>query len=575
MALPTGAQVIAQALQQLGVTAVFGLVGVPVGVLGEEIIKIGIRFIGFRNEQAASYAASIYGFLTGKPGVCLVVGGPGVLHAMAGIGNSSANCFPMLLLAGSSESYLTTKGAFQELDAVSLLTPHTKLALRPSRIDLLPELIHTAYRTSLYGVPGPTVIDLPGDILEGRPDSSMDIIRPLRALPPAPRFAADPSKVASVAALLKASKAPLVVIGKGAAYCRAEKSIRQFIDLTQLPFLPTPMGKGVVPDSHPCNVSAARSAALSHADTVLVLGARLNWILHYGEDPKWNPSATIIQVDIKPEEIGRTGGNATLGLVGDITVVVDQLRVEMAKNLKRAYRLAQEPKMAMTYYRAFDIIRKTLETLSSSENGEILWIAEGSNTMDISRSIFPVESPRSRLDAGTYGTMGIGLPYAIAAHLVHNELQEEVGETSMRKSKKKIVAIEGDSAFGFSAMEVETMARYGMDALIFVINNNGIYHGDGDDAEEWARKKQRTLQGQCGGLRSTSLGWQVGYEGIATSCGGVGFRARTPAELAQATERAYRATIPAVVNVIIEAGSPPEKMFSWQANRPRSTSSKL
>src|SRR5271168_2222199 len=146
----TGAQLIAHALHELGVKVIFGLVGIPVIQIAEEAIALGIRFIAFRNEQAASYAATAYGYLTGRPGVCLVVGGPGVLHAMAGIGNSSANAFPMLLLAGSSETHLVSKGGFQELDAISLLSPHVKIAIRTS-IDSIPHSITHAYRTSWYG----------------------------------------------------------------------------------------------------------------------------------------------------------------------------------------------------------------------------------------------------------------------------------------------------------------------------------------------------------------------------------------------------------------------------------------
>jgi 2-hydroxyacyl-CoA lyase 1 len=567
MASLSGAQLIAQNLHELGVKVIFGLVGIPVVQIAEEAIKLGIRFIAFRNEQAASYAATAYGYLTGRPGVCLVVGGPGVLHAIAGVGNAEANAWPLLLLAGSSESHLVGKGAFQEMDAITLLTPHSKIAIRPS-IDSIPQALKNAYRTAWYGKGGTGFIDLPADVIQGATEGGN-----LLVVPQPPRAAADPTRIAQVAELIKAAKAPLLVVGKGAAYAQAEGVIRQLVDRTKIPFLPTPMGKGVLPDSHPQNTSSARSAALKGADVVLILGARLNWILHFGEDPKWDENVKIIQVDISPEELGKNAGDPTLGIVGDINIVTSQLlsalhnwfydsarsaylqaiRASAAKNEANALKAAANPKIPMTYGKTFDVIKKTLGRLSPPEKGEVVYVSEGANTMDISRGIFNVEHPRLRLDAGTYATMGVGMGYAIAAHQAYNIPHAEAA-SGPSTNPKKIVCIEGDSAFGFSLPEVETMARYGMDILIFVINNGGVYNGDSEDGDEWLRLQELTKQGKPGGLRSSSLGWEVGYEKIAEMCGGKGFLVRTPEELERATEVGFKAKVPVVVNVIIEAG---------------------
>ncbi|KAI9884418.1 MAG: hypothetical protein M1823_003800 [Watsoniomyces obsoletus] len=573
----TGAKIIAQALQSLGVTVIFGIVGIPVVEIAEEAINLGIRFIGFRNEQAASYAASAYGYLTGEPGVCLVVGGPGVLHAIAGVGNASANAFPLLLLAGSSETHLTGRGAFQELDAIALLKPHTKLSVRPSSLDLIPLAIRDAYREAWYGKPGSGFVDLPADLIQGTQEGEEHVQQLRKVILPA-RPAANPECIEKIAFLMRGARAPLVVIGKGAAYARAEDAVRELISRTGVPFLPTPMGKGVVPDSHPQNTAAARSTALKHADVVLLLGARLNWILHFGEPPKWNPQARFIQVDISPEELGRGGADPELGIVGDIGVVVRQIISGLGdwrwqpsvseyakllddariKNEANAAKKAQEDKLPMTFNRAFDVIRSTLHRLSPPQEGGIVYVSEGANTMDISRSMFPVEHPRLRLDAGTYATMGVGLGYAMAAHAAYNG----GSGSSEGNSRKKIVALEGDSAFGFSAMEVETMARYGMDVLIFVMNNGGVYHGDSTSANEWLQLQQATLEGRShGGLRSTSLGWEVRYEKIAEACGGLGFFVRTPEDLERATVEGFKAKVPVVVNIVIEAG-PSKKLVS-------------
>ena len=404
-------------------------------------------------------------------------------------------------------------------------------------------------------------------------------------LPEAPKGGGEEAKLFKVVQLIKAAKSPLVVVGKGAAYAKAEGVIRKLVDQTGLPFLPTPMGKGVLPDSHPANSASARSTALKEADVVVILGARLNWILHFGDAPKWSPTAQFIQVDISPEEIGRNSGKGELGIIGDVGVVVSQLTAALgtwsfpthsspycqhlssakAKNESTAAARASSKKLPMTHAHAFSIIERTLSHLSPPDDGAIVYISEGANTMDISRSIFPVSYPRLRLDAGTYATMGVGLGYAIAAHEAYNGTARE--GKSGPTLRKKIVALEGDSAFGFSAMEVETMARYSMDVLIFVMNNGGVYHGDCDDADEWLAMQGKTQDGaRKGGLRSTSLGWEVGYEKLAEACGGAGYLVRTPEELEKATLEGFHEKRVTVVNVIIEAGKEQKLEFGWQAS---------
>lgn len=424
-------------------------------------------------------------------------------------------------------------------------------------------------------------MDLPADLIKGVMEDAEDVAE-VAPIPDAPKGGVEEARLFKITQLIKSAKAPLVVIGKGAAYARAEGVIRDLIHKTNLPFLPTPMGKGVVADSHPANTASARSTALKEADVILILGARLNWILHFGDTPKWDPAAQFIQVDISAEEIGRNSGNPELGIVGDIGIVVSQLTSALdtwfyptstpytqhlsaakAKNEAAAASKASNSKLPMTYAHAFTIIERTLHSLSPPSSAGIVYVSEGANTMDISRSIFPVSHPRLRLDAGTYATMGVGLGYAIAAHAAYNGSAAE--GLSGPQGRKKIVCLEGDSAFGFSAMEVETMARYGMDVLIFVINNGGVYHGDSDDAASWLELQGKTLKGSHEqGLRSTSLGWEVGYEKIAEACGGVGFLVRTPQELERATRVGWEEGRVCVVNVVVEAGKGGKLEFGWQ-----------
>lgn len=505
------------------------------------------------------------------------------------------------MLGGSSETTSVTKGGFQELDAVALLTPHTKTAIRPSskHPSTIVAAIRTAYRMAWYGRPGPTFVDLPTDLIMGPSPVDHKIDRPPISVSEPPKPAAPSALIASAARLIQSSSAPLVIVGKGAAYGRAESSIRSLISTHHLPFLPTPMGKGVVPDSHPLNTSSARSAALKNADLILLLGARPNWILHFGEAPKYRPDVKIIQVDISPEELGRANslGEPAFSIFGDIGFVVDQLRAELrswkaflepkivanpsltspsflnilaqsaAKNSTKAIKAVETttPKGgSLTYERAYHVIKSAIHGLSPSLKGEVVYVSEGANTMDISRSWFPLEEPRQRLDAGTWGTMGVGMGYAIAAWSAYN----------LPNPTKKIVALEGDSAFGFSGMEIETMARHRMDIVIIVMNNSGIYKGDATSSAQWKEMQHRTSsndtatsnpQDRSKSLRSSSLLYETRYEKLAEMVGGKGFLIRSEQELESATREAFieKEKVPCVLNVIIDPGLNMDGSFGW------------
>ncbi|CAN7996723.1 unnamed protein product [Ixodes pacificus] len=292
-----GARVLVEALRKQGVEYMFGVVGVPVFEVALAAQQAGIKFIGMRNEQAASYAAGAMGYLTRRPGVCVVVSGPGVIHALAGLANAQVNGWqpkPMLLVGGACDQDVEGLGAFQECLQVEACRSYTKYACRPSSIQLIPMHIEKAVRASLYGRPGATYLDLPGNMILG--EVASEALTDPPCCPDPPRVLAEPPTVAQALNLLREAKRPLVIVGKGASYARAEKSVREFLESTGLPYLPTPMGKGLLPDDHPQCISPARSNALSQeADVILLLGARLNWMLHFGRPPRFSAGVKIIQ----------------------------------------------------------------------------------------------------------------------------------------------------------------------------------------------------------------------------------------------------------------------------------------
>ncbi|XP_063778014.1 2-hydroxyacyl-CoA lyase 1 isoform X2 [Pseudophryne corroboree] len=540
----------------------FGIVGIPVIEIAIAAQVAGIKYVGMRNEQAACYAASAVGYLTGRPGVCLVVSGPGLINALSGMANSNVNCWPLIVLGGSSDTNQETMGAFQEFPQVETCRLYSKFSARPSSLEAIPTVIEKAVRTSMYGRPGACYVDIPGDFVNkmvARGD-----VRYTDCCLPRPISLADPLEILKAVTVLKKAEKPLVIVGKGAAFSRAEYSIRRLVDECGLPFLPTPMGKGVVPDNHPYCVSAARSSALQHADVILLLGARLNWILHFGLPPRFRPDVKIIQVDICAEELGNNV-KPVASLLGDVNAVTQQLFEQLLKtswrypssaewwnNLKTKIRaneenakvLASHTSIPMNYYNVFHHVTEALPINS-------IIVSEGANTMDIGRTVLQNFHPRHRLDAGTFGTMGVGLGFAIAAAMVVKDENPE----------KRVVCVEGDSAFGFSGMEVETICRYNLPIIIIVVNNNGIYSGLDEDS--WTHLLK---SGDPAAVAPpVSLKPNARYEQVMAAFGGKGYFVNTPEDLQRALKSSFSEKhLPSLINVMIDPQSDRKKQeFHW------------
>ncbi len=542
-----GATLIARSLKSQGVDLMFGVVGFPVVPIAVAAQKEGIRYFGFRNEQAASYAAGVAGYLTGRPAACLTVSGPGMIHAIAGLSNAWSNCWPMILLGGANDSYQNGQGAFQEAPQIEAARPFVKYAARPDSLARTPDYIEQAVRTSIYGRPGATYLDLPNDIITDKIEEEDVSLPPYCPAPPA--ALADPREVKKAIEVLRSAKHPLVIVGKGAAYAQAEDQVRKFINTTQLPFLPTPMGKGVIPDSHNLSVASARSDALGGADVVFLIGARLNWILHFGLPPRFKEDVKFIQLDIAADEIG-TNVPCEVPLVGDANSVMDQLNKALKEdpftfdkdsewlatlsekardNEKAVEAMCDDEQVPMGYYRVLREIRDQMPP-------DHLLVSEGANTMDISRSVLMHDEPRQRIDAGSFGTMGVGTGFAIAAAAVSPE--------------KKVVCVQGDSAFGFSGMEIEVACRYQLPITFVIVNNNGI--GGGFDSLD--RKQPNPAQYTIAAR----------YERMIEAFGGKGYFATTPEEMTTALKEAIRDPNPNIVNIMIDpkAQRKPQK-FEW------------
>jgi 2-hydroxyacyl-CoA lyase 1 len=532
-----GAEILARALKQQGVDFLFGVVGFPVTPIASAAIEAGIEFIGMRNEQAASYAAQAAGYFTGRPQGCLVVSGPGIVHALAGLANARENNWPMLLIGGASSSRRNGMGAFQEERGAYLASPYTKYSATVDSVERIPFYVEQAVRLSRYGRPGPTFLEMPEDIILGTAEET-ELHRAATVVTP-PRSMALPEDVEAAVQALKKAKRPLVIVGKGMAAAWAEREVREFVDLTALPFLPTPMGKGVIPDNHRLSVAAARTTALQEADVVLLLGARFNWVLHFGLPPRFREDVQVIQVDSAAEQMHHNVAS-NVALLGDGRAVMAQLvaafktepwqypestewwqllQRKMTDNALATAEMANDDTEPLNYYRVLREIREAMPR-------DAIIVSEGANTMDISRTQLPNFEPRTRIDAGSYATMGVGLGFAIASAVTH--------------PGRPVVAIEGDSAFGFSGMEIETICRYHLPITTVILNNGGIYAG----------LEQQPPPGQ---LPPTILSHDAHYERVADAFGCPGYYVEKLAELRPTLDKALADGGPSIVNVRIAA----------------------
>jgi oxalyl-CoA decarboxylase len=538
--LTDGYHLVVDALKLNDVETIYGVVGIPITDLARLAQAEGIRYIGFRHESNAGHAAAVAGYMTKKPGVCLTVSAPGFLNGLVALANATTNCFPMVQISGSSERHLVDlkQGDYEEMDQLAAAQPFCKAAYRVSRVEDIGRGIARALRTAISGRPGGVYLDIPAAVLGSIMDKETGDKTLSRLVDPAPRQLPAPEAVDRAIELLAGAERPLVMLGKGAAYAQVDDQIREFIESTGIPYVPMSMAKGLLPDDHPQSAATARSLALKKADVVMLVGARLNWLLNHGEAPQWNPDAKFIQVDIEPKEMDSNQPIAA-PLVGDIGSVFEalaertkpgqisapaawkeELAARSAQNVaKMAERLKADPQ-PMQFMGALKAVRDVVR-----EHPETYIVNEGANALDIARNVIDMHVPRHRLDSGTWGVMGIGMGYAIAA--------------AVESGGAPVVAVEGDSAFGFSGMELETICRYNLPIITVILNNGGVYKGDDinplDDAPS-----------------PTTLMLNARHDQMIEAFGGKGYRATTPAEVSAALKEALDSGGPALIDCVID-----------------------
>lgn len=540
----TGMYILARALKNIGIKNVYGLVGIPITEAGYMVQGQGIRFVGFRHEQQAGMAAATEGYLTKTPGVLMTVSSLGFLNGLTATANATVNCYPMIQISGASDPTMVDMniGTYEQLDQLNMARPLVKAAFRCSHAKDIPAAVNRAYRAAVSGRPGGVYIDMTtpalGEVMDAAEAEKL-LYQPVDIYSPvAPNQAA----VDRAVKVLTSAKRPAIILGKGAAYAQVDDKIKELIETYKIPYFPMSMAKGLMPDDGPLSALSCRSTIMEQADVVMFIGARINWLLSFGKG-KWNQDAQLIQLDVEPEEIDRNRPIAA-PVVGDMDESLDAILAAMkgktmstdpqwipslqaetaAKNAKFAERLDQTKSlMPMHHWTALGVIKPIL-----AANPDVILVNEGANTLDDTRDAISMSVPRHRVDCATWAIMGMGMGSAIGAAVA---------------TGKKVVAIEGDSAFGFSGMDFSTICRFKLPVTVVIFNNGGIYNGIGVPMDKTSDPAPTTLD------------INARYDKLGDAFGAQTYYVQTPDDLQKALTEAIASGKPSLIDVQLAADS--------------------
>ena len=533
MALVNGGKLLTRALGQQGANIVFFIEGGPFLQTQRYLATEGIRLLDVRHEQAAAMMAHAHARVTGgKPGVCMAAAGPGVTNLVTGVANAFSDCAPVVVIGGSTSTTEAEMGAFQELDQLAMMRPITKWAVRVPVPQRVPEYVEMAFRFATSGRPGPVYLDFPSDVL------SREIEEEKVKFPehyPAPaRPLGDPDLVAKAIDLLSTAQRPVLITGSGIIWSGASDQLGEFVDVTGIPFFTTPQGRGVIPEDHPLCFPGARGFALRNADVVLVVGTRLNFVFSFGRFPRFDPAVKVIQVDIEAEYIGHNRP-VDVGIAGDARVVLGQMTQEARKKLRG---WAKSPWVTKLNEVEAEHMAKTKPLLESDQvpihparlckevrdfiGRDAILAVDGNEILTWARQIINTYVPGHRLNCGTFGCLGVAVPFGIGGKLA--------------KPDAPAFALSGDGSFGLNGMEMDTAIRHRI-PLVVVISNNG----------SWASinpEEKPPVPGKY-------LGHQR-YDLMVSDFGGYGEKVERPEDIRPALERAVASGVPACVNVITD-----------------------
>jgi thiamine pyrophosphate-dependent acetolactate synthase large subunit-like protein len=534
MANITGNELVAETLKRIGITDFFFIMGGPINDVLTHSMKRGIRGVDVRHEQAAAMSAHAYARVTNKPGLCMGASGPGTINLTTGLANALIDCSPVVAFGGSSPVSEYGNGAFQEIDQVAVMKPVTKWANRVYETRRIPEYVDLAFRQAISGKPGPVYLDLPSDVINNVIDDALvkwpDLTRTLERHRPQ----GDPALIEQAIKLIEAARRPVVLSGSGVLWSDAIDEMREWLDKTGMPIYTTPQGRGVLPEDHPHAFLNARSTALKEADLLLIVGTRLNYVFGHIAPPRVSATAKVIRIDIDPTELA-ANTRVDLGIVGDAKAVMRQLlgaggsRVAAGSFADWRGKLAAietakrpEAEQAMSTDKTpIHPLRLCKEVRDFIDRDAIL-VVDGQEILNYGRQSIPTFHPRHRINSGTFGIMGVGMPFGVGAKVAHPD--------------KQVVVLHGDGSFGLNAMELDTATRHKLPVIVVISLNGG-----------WTADPKKEKPGR-------DLGY-TRFDLFAQSLGCHGEQVERPEDIGPALQRAkekIKDGRPALVNVVTD-----------------------
>ena len=511
MANISGNELVAETLHRIGVKDFFFIMGGPINGVLTRTMQKGIRGIDVRHEQAAAMSAHAYARVTNKPGLCMGASGPGTVNLTTGLANALIDCSPIVAFGGSSPigEYLT--GAFQEIDQVAVMKPVTKWAQRVYTTQRIPEMIDLAFRQSIAVKPGPVYLDLPSDVINNEIDETLvkwpDLTRTLVRNRPQ----GDPALIEQALKLIEGARKPVVLSGSGVLWSDAVDELRKWVLDTGMPIYTTPQGRGVLPEDHPNAFLNARSTALKEADLLLIVGTRLNYVFGQISPPRVSKTAKVIRIDIDPAEIG-AGSRVNAGAFADWRGNLASIEATKRPEAEQAMSTSNVP---------IHPLRLCKEVRDFIDRDAIL-VVDGQEILNYGRQSIPTFIPRHRINSGTFGIMGVGMPFGVGAKTAYPD--------------KQVVVLHGDGSFGLNAMELDTAARHKLPILVIISLNGG-----------WTADPKHDKPGR-------DLGY-TRYDLMAQSLGCHGEQVEKPEDIGPALERAKAAMKngkPALINVVTD-----------------------
>ncbi len=524
---------IARFLKARGVDRIFGLQGGHIQPIWDHVARQGIRIIDVRDEGAAVHMAHAHAELMGGFGVAMVTAGPGVTNTVTAVANASLARAPVLVIGGCTSRPQANMGPLQDIPHVDILRPVTRTS-RTLRVpdQVIRELDEAVARAmGDAGEPGPVYVEIPTDVLRAHvpPQLVLDEwmeAKPQRLMPPEPRV------VAEAVDVFWQAKRPLVVTGRGARAAGAE--LVRLLDATGALYLDTQESRGLVPADHPSAVAAMRAAAMSEADVVLLIGRRLDYQVGYGS-PAVFPHARFIRIaDNAGELIDNRRGEPELLAAPQLAL---KAMVEAAGNREPAIDKAWADGLRRRHRERIAKAAAAEGRTSTGADGKVhpaaifdaiksvaapdyIGIADGGDLLSFARTGL---QSQIYMDAGAFGCLGVGVPFAVAAALA--------------MPGRQVISVNGDGAFGINAMEIDTAVRHGAKA-VFIVSNNAAWNIERLDQE----------MNYGGRVVGTTLR-HSDYAGMARALGAHGERVERPEDLAGAIKRALQ-NAPALVDVV-------------------------